>query len=158
MNACAGKNIAAIRYYIKLGAQVNTYDEDRSSNMHLACRTASFQLIEELVNLYISRIYIYRGTQLNIADQGGYTPLHIASRQGRGHVCYLLLKKGANPNTYTREGQTPGHLASNILTKIAFQTYSSQQKKWQTNPKSIKFEFILSCTTKSEKFQKRYRN
>ena len=59
MNACSKKNIAAIRYYIKQGASVNTYDEDRTSNLHIACRYASFQLIEELINLYYNYPYIY---------------------------------------------------------------------------------------------------
>jgi len=39
--AAGGKNIAAIRFYLKKGINVNLLDEDRTSPLHVAARLGS---------------------------------------------------------------------------------------------------------------------
>lgn len=88
LKACAGKNISALRHYLKKGVNVNLLDEDRTSPLHVACRSGSLQVVEELVN---------SGATINMADMAGWTALHVAAFNQRAIVCHLLLKKGADP-------------------------------------------------------------
>ena len=48
--SCAGRNISALRYYLKKKVNVNVLDEERTSPLHVAARTAGFQVVEELIN------------------------------------------------------------------------------------------------------------
>lgn len=58
--------------------------------------------------LAISRIVSARPEALEARDaKQGNTPLHWAARQGHYDVARILLKKGANPNSRTRDGYTP---------------------------------------------------
>ena len=98
---CSGKNLAAIRHFLKKGVNVNSLDEDRSSPLHIACRSGSAQVIEELINW---------GANINIADMAGWTPLHVAAFYQKSFTCHILLKKGADPYCVNRNGETPWDL------------------------------------------------
>ena len=70
MYACSSRNISAVRWFLCQGASANTFDENRTSPLHVACREGSFQIVEELIN---------NGSFTDITDCAGWTPLHIAS-------------------------------------------------------------------------------
>lgn len=131
LRACAGKNLSAIRYYIKGGMNVNLLDEDRTSPLHIAGRSGSLQVIEELIN---------HGAMLNIADIAGWTPLHVAAYYARSLVCHLLLKKGANPYHTNRLGETCWDLVKDKQCEEIFMVHfdraelNRMTKKEQENP------------------------
>ena len=49
---------------------------------------------------------------LNIFFQHNITPLHVAAKWGKGNMVGLLLDKGANLESKTRDGLTPLHCAA----------------------------------------------
>ena len=85
--ASASRNLAAIRYYLKQGVNINVLDQDRTSPLHVASRHGSVQIVEELLN---------SGAAVDITDVAGWTPLHIAAFFQRQQVCQLLLSFGAS--------------------------------------------------------------
>ena len=111
LKACSGKNISALRYYMNKGTNVNLLDEDRTSPLHVACRSGSLQVVEELINW---------GAAVNIADMAGWTSLHIAAYHQRPLICHLLLKKGADPYLISRNGETPWDLVKDKNTEEIF--------------------------------------
>lgn len=96
---------------MKQGVNVNLLDEDRTSPLHVACRSGSLQVVEELVN---------HGSMMNIADIAGWTPLHIAAYFKRSLICHLLLKKGADPYHVNRNGETPWDLVKDSAVEEIF--------------------------------------
>ena len=111
LKACSGKNVSALRYYMNKGINVNLLDEDRTSPLHVASRSGSLQVVEELINW---------GAAVNIADMAGWTPLHIAAFHQRSFVCHLLLKKGADPYLMSRNGETPWDFVKDKNTEEVF--------------------------------------
>ena len=90
-------NIAAIRYLIMSGVNINILDEDRTSPLHVACACSSLEVVEEILN---------QGAMINIPDIVGWTALHIACYCLRADVVLLLLKKGAHYKTKNRDRKT----------------------------------------------------
>lgn len=111
MYAAAGSNVSAVRWYLSQGASADTFDENRSSPLHIACRSGSFQVVEELVN---------NSASLNIADCGGWTCLHVASYNSRPHIVSMLLKKGSDATLVNRKGETSWDLATDEATQHVF--------------------------------------
>ncbi len=111
LKACAGKNISALRYFTKKGVNVNLLDEDRTSPLHVASRSGSLQVVEELIN---------SGATINMADMAGWTSLHVAAYNQRHLICHLLLKKGADPYLTTRQGETPWDMVRERATEEIF--------------------------------------
>ncbi len=111
LKACSGRNISALRYYMSKGTNVNLLDEDRTSPLHIACRSGSLQVVEELINW---------GASVNIADMAGWTPLHIAAFYQRPLICHLLLKKAADPHLLSRNGETSWDLVKDKNTEEIF--------------------------------------
>ena len=108
---CSGKNLTAIRHFLKKGINVNSLDEDRTSPLHIACRSGSAQVIEELINW---------GANINIADMAGWTPLHVAAFYQKSFTCHILLKKGADPYAVNRNGETSWDLVKEKETEKIF--------------------------------------
>lgn len=111
MYAAAGSNVSAVRWYLSQGASADTFDENRSSPLHIACRSGSFQVVEELVN---------SSATLNIVDCGGWTALHVASYNSRPHIVNMLLKKGADATLVNRKSETSWDLAKDEATQHVF--------------------------------------
>jgi ankyrin repeat protein len=107
LNVCSGKFVGAVRYFISKGASVNALDENRTSPLHISCRTGNLQIVEELLN---------SGAFLNITDTGGWTALHIASYYKHTNLVSLLMKFGADPTITTSKKQTAYMLAKNLET------------------------------------------
>ena len=98
-------NISALRYLTINNVNINILDEDRTSPLHIACKNANIQMIEEIIN---------QGAMINIPDIVGWTSLHIACFYNRPDVVLLLLKNGANYKTKNREKETPKDLAIKV--------------------------------------------
>ncbi len=111
LKACAGRNVSALRYFTKKGVNVNLLDEDRTSPLHVACRSGSLQVVEELIN---------SGATVNMADMAGWTSLHVAAFHQRPLICHLLLKKGADPYLMTRQGETSWDMVREKATEEIF--------------------------------------
>ena len=116
----AGRNISGIRYYLKKGVNVNTFDEDRTSPLHVAARHASIQVVEELLNW---------GALVDITDSDGWTPLHVASYFQRPVVCHLLLKKGANPSIPNKDNCRPADLARDLKLREIFEVHFTKMRE-----------------------------
>ena len=50
MFAASGTNPLQVRRYISFGASPNTYDQNRTSPLHVACRSGSIEVVKELIN------------------------------------------------------------------------------------------------------------
>ena len=114
MYAAASPDVAAVRLYLARGASPDTYDENRTSPLHIACRQGSFAVVEEL---------IVQRSSVNITDCAGWTALHIASYCGRADIVHLLLQKGADPTLINRRGETSWDLATDPETQRVFHRY-----------------------------------
>ena len=68
------------------------------------------QFIEEIGTAYTDQ-YDREPFNLNRVDEHGNTLMHIAAQTGNIRIGKLLLRKGANPNHQSKQGQTPGHFA-----------------------------------------------
>src|SRR5574343_360211 len=68
--SAGSSNLSSVRWYISQGINPNTYDENRTSPLHIAARQGSLQIIKELLS---------RGACINLADCAGWTPLHVAA-------------------------------------------------------------------------------
>ena len=153
LKACSGKNVSALRYYMNRGSNVNLLDEDRTSPLHVACRSGSLQVVEELINW---------GASVNIADMAGWTALHIAAFYQRSLVCHLLLKKGADPYMVSRNGETPWDMVKEKNTEEIFYVHFDRTElknmgkaKLEEPPGEIVDEAILinHCEMKDRSFQ-----
>jgi hypothetical protein len=130
MYAAAGTNVSAVRWYLSQGASADTFDENRSSPLHVACRSGSFQVVEELVNISAS---------VNIADCGGWTCLHVASYNGRPHIVSMLLKKGADATLVNRKGETPWDIATDESTQHIFMLHwKDSEREYQSEANSFR--------------------
>jgi len=101
-------NVAAVRWLLLLGANMNCRDSNGTTLLHAACRIGSLQMVQELVK---------RGVFLDAADDSGWTALHVASCMGRQDAALCLLSAGATARRRNARGQTPEELCSHPSTK-----------------------------------------
>lgn len=111
LHAAGSSNLSSLRWYISQGINPNTYDENRTSALHVSARQGSHQVISELTN---------RGASVNLTDVAGWSSLHIGAYYGRASVVSLLLAHNADCTLVNRRGETPWDLASNELTQKVF--------------------------------------
>lgn len=104
----ASSNLAALRWLFVFGACADVCDSNGTTLLHVACRTGSMPVVQDLVR---------RGSSLNAADCAGWTPLHVASCIGRQDVSLYLLQWGAKPHKKNLQGQAPEDLCSHPWTK-----------------------------------------
>lgn len=78
------------------------------------------QFIEEIGTAYTDQ-YDREPFNLNRVDEHGNTLMHIAAQTGNIRIGKLLLRKGANPNHQSKQGQTLATLLLliNFLTLLA---------------------------------------
>jgi Sec7 domain/Ankyrin repeats (3 copies) len=103
-----------LRWYISQGINPNTYDENRTSPLHIAARQGSIQIIKELIISHAG---------INLTDCAGWTPLHVAAYYGRSTVVNELLMHNADYCLANRRGDTPWDLASNDSTQEVFRRH-----------------------------------
>lgn len=94
----SGSNISGLRTILIQNISINTLDEERTSPLHIACRSASLDMVEEIIN---------SGGNIDITDLAGWTPLHVACYFKRASCIFLLLKHKASLLTRNREGVCP---------------------------------------------------
>ena len=96
---------AAVRAFIKQGADVNAAQGDGMTALHWAAMHGDAEQ---------TRMLVYAGARLEASTRNGnYTPLHLAARTGKTSVIKALLAAGANANAPTSAGgATPLHYAA----------------------------------------------
>jgi len=114
MYAAASPDVAGVRLYLARGASPDTYDENRTSPLHIACRQGSFAVVEEL---------LAQRSSVNITDCAGWTALHIASYCGRADIVQLLLQRAADPTLINRRGETSWDLATDPESQRVFKRF-----------------------------------
>lgn len=105
----SGSNIAGLRFLTINEAHINTLDEERTSPLHIACRSGSLQMVEEIIN---------QGAMIDIPDLAGWTSLHIACYFKRSECILLLVKNHANLLTRNRDGECPFDLVHDDISCI----------------------------------------
>jgi hypothetical protein len=116
--SAGSSNLSSVRWYISQGINPNTYDENRTSPLHIAARQGSLQIIKELLS---------SGACINLADCAGWTPLHVAAYYGRASAANELLNHGADFALANRRGETPWDLAGNDSTQQVFQRFCQEK-------------------------------
>lgn len=98
------ESLQMLIFLIEKGANVNLFDDRKTSPLHLACEYGSFQMIE---------ILIKKKAEINIKNDKLRSPLFLACRSGRDYdVINLLIKNGADVNTRDKNKNTPLHQAA----------------------------------------------
>mmetsp|Transcript_2957 Transcript_2957/g.6851 ORF Transcript_2957/g.6851 Transcript_2957/m.6851 type:complete len:980 (-) Transcript_2957:204-3143(-) len=99
-------HVEALKLLLEQGADVNAtrpFTEDGRSALHVAAAKGH----KEILSLLLSQPSI----RLDPLDSRGRTPLHLASRLRKVEAARVLLRKGADPDALTREGQNAKDLA-----------------------------------------------
>jgi ankyrin repeat protein len=91
-------NVKAIRNYVKMGADVNSPDEDGWTPVLIAAQYGHVHVIRALAE---------HGADLNTPNNDGTTPVYIAAQEGHVEVIKVLVKHGADMNTPKDDGGTP---------------------------------------------------
>ena len=90
MRAVVSKDLARVKEFIKMGANVNSLDRAKFSALHFAAQDGSVD---------IASVLIEAGANINAKDEFGNTPLlrapSVDSSDGE-RIIDLLLKNGAN--------------------------------------------------------------
>jgi len=93
-------NIDLVRYALKQGYDVNTFNEHGSSPMHLATYSGDIEIFELLLN---------NGADPNMPDMRGKSQITIileAPKSVRVEMLRLLIKHGADLSLYDSSGET----------------------------------------------------
>jgi ankyrin repeat protein len=126
MFAASGTNPLQIKKYISFGASPNTYDQNRTSPLHIACRSGNLDVVKELVS---------QRSNIDITDCAGWSSLHIASCCSHYKIVEYLLSCGANPTALNSRGETPFDLAYDSKTQKEFLKYwGSQEIVYRSDP------------------------
>ncbi|OMJ78998.1 hypothetical protein SteCoe_21080 [Stentor coeruleus] len=133
MFACTGTSALHVRKYINYGASPDTYDQNRTSPLHISCRSGNLEVVKELVS---------HRCNMDITDCAGWSSLHIASHCGHSEIVEFLLGCGADASIVNSRGETPFDLAHDSVTQKKFFKY------WGTFEDSIKSDLRLSRVTR----------
>ena len=134
MLAAASSNSDHVQALIKTGAPADTYDENRTSPLHIACRQGSIQVVRELLD---------HRAAIDITDCAGWTSLHIAAYSCRPDIVKLLLQYNADATIVNRNGETPWDLAADATTQQEFIQYwkvkaeEYESPRVSTTPKAL---------------------
>jgi hypothetical protein len=105
------QNAALLEETLVRGVKVDTYDENRTSPLHIACRSGNLAIVVTLLDW---------GASVNITDCAGWAPLHVASYCRRADIVSTLLQRGADPTIANARGETPWDIASDETTQTVF--------------------------------------
>lgn len=126
MLASCNNSTEKLQQLLKSGAPADTYDENRTSPLHVACRQGSLEVIKELLD---------HRAAIDITDCAGWTSLHIAAYSCRTDVVRLLLKHNADATIVNRTGETPWDLANDAATQQEFIKYWKHKAEDTESPK-----------------------
>jgi ankyrin repeat protein len=93
----------ACAFLIKLGANIDSRDEDGDSVLHLVVARGLHNTVLLLLE---------NGASVQAQNYVGITPLHQAAEFNRSDIARTLLLKGADPNSIDRNERTPLSRAS----------------------------------------------
>lgn len=116
--AATSPNPLPIRRFLAYGISPETYDQNRTSPLHIASRAGSIEVVKELIAHHCN---------INLTDCAGWTSLHIASHCGHSDIVDLLLACGADAAIVNSKGQTPFDLAREASTYKRFLKYWGAQ-------------------------------
>lgn len=88
-----------VKFLVSVGAQVDSYDVNNVTPLHLAAELGDLALVESLV--------IDGGAFVNVTDDVGETPLFYALRGQHAEVIKKLIDLKANLFSKNDEGETP---------------------------------------------------
>lgn len=112
--AAAQQNETVLKEILAKGVRVDTYDENRTSPLHIACRHGSLPVLKALLD---------GSAPVNITDCAGWAPLHVASYCQKPEAVQLLLDHEADPTICNARGETPWDMASDPRTQAVFKDY-----------------------------------
>uniref|UniRef100_A0ABD2WWG8 Uncharacterized protein n=1 Tax=Trichogramma kaykai TaxID=54128 RepID=A0ABD2WWG8_9HYME len=128
-------NINLVHILLSRGASPNSADKNGFTPLHFVCQ-------REDDNVYLARTFFEIGEKFNkpvridSRDEDGNTPLHMAIHKDHVNLVGFLLRRGANPNSPNKDGETPLHriceaniddLAVEMLFKICDEKHQSMQ-------------------------------
>jgi hypothetical protein len=88
---------------IRMGAQVNSQDENGWTVLHYFCYASQSEDVTEML--------IRMGADSNLADKEGWTSLHMSCWRGKKAIVQKLVAFGAKHTLKTATGKTPRQLA-----------------------------------------------
>ena len=94
------------RLLLEHGADGNAQDNDHSTPLHSAARTARYGRVETI------RMLLEHGVNVNARKIDGTTPLHEAAKDGTVEAIHMLLEHGADVNARKYDNTTPLHEAA----------------------------------------------
>ena len=94
----ANRYFKFMRFFVKLGADVNQLDNEGRTPLSWAARNGHIETVKALLKA---------GANVNQADRLGETPLYWAALNGHIETVKALLKAGAHVNQANRFGHTP---------------------------------------------------
>lgn len=117
-------------YLISKGAEINIKDGEGTSLLQHTAIMGTGEMLETLKNKGVRIMDVFDAvimgnvesaakfidenpTLLNSGNPAGFTPLHFAAMTGNKPMLDMLLKKGADVYSLTKNGQSPLHRASN---------------------------------------------
>uniref|UniRef100_A0ABD2WMG9 PRANC domain-containing protein n=1 Tax=Trichogramma kaykai TaxID=54128 RepID=A0ABD2WMG9_9HYME len=119
------------------GANPNLTDANGSTPLHITCeKPDSIELVKLL--FYISNL-LNQSIHIDARDKLGNTPLHYALGSRQKKVVELLLKRGADPRSTSKEGLTHLHVIcqryNDDLLELFFKLNDEMKQKVEVNAK-----------------------
>ena len=150
--ACQGNkpnSLVYFNYYHSAKINLERLDNRKSTALHWACYSKSYECVEFLLN---------QNVNINPKDDEGNTPLHLAVISGISKIVRILLQKGALTNIKNNNRVTPIQLAQekrrieiyNILksnSKCAVFNCKAPAKKIEKSKKYIFLGIFLKLLT-----------
>lgn len=96
--SCSSNDIDEVKYYLKLGVNINTTNIDGLTALHQACIDDNFDMVKFLID---------NNADLNVQDNEGWTPVHAAISDGNLEITKYLVSKGAKLNICNNDGDLP---------------------------------------------------
>ncbi len=108
-NAASEGDLADIKCFLQVGADINCRDDHGRTILHVACR--------EHVHVHVVQYLCENGADIHCTDGTNSTPLHVACFNSNIKNVKVLLQFGARDDVNKRDiwGSTPLHDATSIL-------------------------------------------
>lgn len=145
----ASRNLAGVRWLVRLGANLEACDTNGTTCLHTACRSGSVAIVTELL--------AQRKLAIDACDAAGWTALHVALFMGRRHISVMLMQRGANPTISNGRGQKAVELCSDVWLREAIGSYTEHwerqgQKRGWTPPTPQPDDVEVSSKLRFEPF------